>query len=143
MVAMHTVDLVTACPANTYSLSGATTCLSCLAGSSSTSGSSTCTCNAGFYSSDGLSTTQACTCTLQTHTSTLMHSLTNPNAFYPALRFSLCPYASLPDQHVQQQPWQPVVHRVPCWLLYHLGRQHFVQRLPAYVPFEHRTMRQQ
>ena len=143
MVAMHTVVSVTACPANTYSLSGATTCLSCLAGSSSTSGSSTCTCNAGFYSSDGLSTTQACTGTSQTHAYPDALPTTSIVAYPARPLFLVCPSASLPDQHVQQQPWQPVVHRVPCWLLYQLGRQHLVQRLPAYVPFEHRTLRQQ
>ena len=52
-----------ACPSNTYSLAGAATCTNCLANSASTGGASACACNVGYYSSNGLSTTQACTST--------------------------------------------------------------------------------
>ena len=52
-----------ACGTNTFSLDGASSCSSCLAGSSSTSGSNACTCNAGYFSANGLSTSQPCTST--------------------------------------------------------------------------------
>ena len=53
--------LYAACGANTYSLGGTASCTSCLTGSSAGTGASACACNVGYYSSNGFSTSTACT----------------------------------------------------------------------------------
>ena len=50
-----------ACGANTFSLGGKTTCTACQSFSTSSTSASACTCSAGYYSTDGLSTTLPCT----------------------------------------------------------------------------------